>query len=125
MKGSAKNCRIRGLAAAFMLVILLFCAFTLCACNRQGAPAKEEKIAYKLGVIGYGYDEETLTVTAYVALSGGQQLEIPPQSAVRVREAKSLFYNSTRIEVSLNSREICAAVRAQTPEKIRTKDNLI
>ena len=109
MRDTRRRSIKRGLSAAFVVLMCLFMLFSLAACDE-----KEEisSAGYGLYLAGCTYNDETLTVTAHVSLSGTaeQRLDGLVAEGVRVFKGEGLFYNRTIISVSLDVPAIYDAV---------------
>lgn len=110
-KKSGRNCKNRLLSCVFALLICLVLPFSLAGCDKNESVSKT---AYNLYLVGCGYDEETLTVTAYVALSGTEEQRLEGVRAEGERKVeRDMFYNRTNISLEINSPAIYAAVAAR------------
>ena len=120
-----RNCKKRVLAALFAALILAFCIFALVACNADESSSQEEdKVTYKLHLLGYSYDEETSTVTAVLSFAGGEDSEIDfaPIEASRASYQKNLWYNGVYIQAPLDPNSIFCAVRDGMPQEAWSHD---
>lgn len=114
MTNTRRNGIIKVLSAVLTLLICLFVTFSFVGCDEE---ASVVKTAYRLYLLGCAYDEPTLTVTAYVSLSGKpeQLLDGLRAEGERRFSKDGLFYNKTDTYVSLDAAEIFEAVLARDP----------
>lgn len=122
MTNALRNCTKRVLCTAFVVLMCLFVLFSLAACDE-----KEEvsHVRYGLYLAGLGYDDETLTVTAYVSVSGTEEQRLEGLVAEGERSFKSegLFHNRIHISVTPDAPAIYDAVRKMDVLSRTVKDD--
>ena len=117
----ARKCNIRVLSALFVAMICLFAIFAFVGCDKKETVAPA---TYGIYLKGYAYDEQTLTVTAHVALSGTSEQRLSGLTAAGERRAfnENLFYRRTNIRVELDAPSIYSAVREGMTQEVWVKD---
>jgi len=98
----------RGLIVLLIIVLLLSSIF-LCSCNKDKVYSDDERCLY---LAGLSYDEDTLTVTATVSLSGGTDQRIPNAYISLKSESQSVnvFFLKYITNISYNEQTIFSAV---------------
>ncbi len=114
---------IRATGAIFVALVCLIMLFSLAACDEK---EEASSVRYGLYLAGCTYDDETLTVTAHVSISGTaeQRLDGLTLEGVRVFKGEGLFYNRTNITVALDVPAIYDAVskRGVLERTVRDED---
>lgn len=121
MKKCAQNCKIRVLSALFVLMICLFAIFAFVGCDKNETVSP---VSYGIYLKGFAYDEQTLTVTAHVSVSGSAEQRLSGVKATGERRAfdENLFYKRTNISVELDAESIYSAVRERMTQEVWVKD---